>query len=71
MSTEVRLMWTTTFLISVCLAWLVPFICILRYGSHLVQEPRPAVLIAEIVLFIVFIGFGISNVVHLRKIRRE
>ena len=67
MSTETRLMWTTTCLITLCLVWLVPFIGILKYGSHLVQEPSMAVLVTEIALLVGLVGFGISNIIHLRR----
>jgi len=64
---EKRLYVTSILLIAVCLAWLFPFSCILIYGTHVVQEPNPFILYGELLLFISFMGFAISNIILLLK----
>ncbi len=51
-------------LIGMALAWLVPFIIILRYGSHVVLEPTVAILILEILLFLGIITFAVYNLIR-------
>jgi len=48
-------------LIAVSITWLVPFICILRWGTHTVHEPRLPVLLLEIALIIAIIILGAYN----------
>jgi len=54
-------------LIAVCAAWLVPFICILRYGTHIVQEPCLGILLCEIGTFVVLMALAVVNIVILGK----
>ena len=60
---KTRLILTSIFLIAVCVAWLVPFIGILVMGSHVVQEPNAFILYGELLMFILLVGFGISNLI--------
>ena len=62
-----RLFWASNLLIAVSVTWLVPFICILKYGTHTVQEPNIFILVGEIIMFGGFVLFGISNLVILFK----
>ena len=59
-----RLYITSTLLLIVCLAWLIPFISILRYGTHTVAEPNLFVLYGEVGLFVVITGVAISNLIY-------
>lgn len=64
---ELRLLITSVALLGTCVAWLVPFYCIPRYGTHLVQEPSMPMLLYEIGFFVALVGFSISNLVWLFK----
>jgi len=50
-------------MIGMACAWLVPFICILRWGTRIVHEPRLPVLLLEIALFFAIITLGAYNLV--------
>ena len=58
---KTRLLITSILLISVCGAWLVPFIGILKYGDHLVQEPSLYILVIEILALLGMVVFAFSN----------
>ncbi len=60
---------TNIALLSVCLAWLVPFVYILRYGSHVVNEPNPVILWGELLLFVSLIAFAIVNITNIVRRR--
>jgi len=67
-----RLLTTSAALIGTCLAWLVPFADILVYGTHTVQEPNSFILFGELILFLLLITLGTSNLLILvrrKKIR--
>jgi len=62
-----RLFWTSALLIAVCLAWLVPFSCILLYGTHVVREPSRLMLFCELCLFVGLVVFGVLNIVKVAR----
>ncbi|MFU8796496.1 MAG: hypothetical protein ACNA7X_04300 [Dehalococcoidia bacterium] len=56
---------TNLALIGMAAAWLVPFICILLYGPHLVNEPSLPVLILEIAVFVGIIALAVYNLARI------
>ena len=59
---EGRLFLSSVFLVAISVAWLVPFLCILLYGEHLVREPGRVTLFGELAMFAGFVLFGLVNI---------
>lgn len=64
---RLKLLITSVALLGTCLAWLVPFYGILRYGTHVVQEPSLPMLLFEVGFFVALVGFSINNLVWVLK----
>jgi len=62
---RVRLVITTTLMIAIAVTWLVPFTCILLYGTHTVQEPSKVILALEILFFLAIVAYGIYCILYL------
>ena len=67
---KIRLLITSVLLIAVCVAWIYPFLSILRYGTHLVQEPNLPILLLEIFFFTGTVVFALSNLLILFVVRK-
>ncbi len=64
---KTRLYFVSACLIGVCLAWLVPFYQILTQGCIYAGESNQAILLAEIGMFFVLIGFAVSNILKVLR----
>lgn len=64
---KIRLAIVNALMLGLTVTWLYPFFCILKYGSHWIQEPNMVVLLGEITLFVAVLIFGISNIVFMGK----
>ena len=58
-----RIYMANILLIAVCSAWIVPFVCILCYGEHVVTEPNSVILWGELLMLLLVLAFAIANVV--------
>ena len=61
---RVRLAITTILMIAIAVTWLVPFTCILLYGTHTAQEPSKVILALEILFFLAIVAYGIDCILH-------
>jgi hypothetical protein len=62
---KVRLAISTTLMMAIAVCWLVPFTCILLYGTHTVQEPSNMILALELLFFLAIIAYGVYCIVYL------
>lgn len=62
---RIRLAITTTLMVALAVAWLVPFTCILLYGTHTVQEPSKVILGIEVFFFLAIVTYGIHCLLFL------
>jgi len=62
---RVHLAITAALMIMTAVTWLVPFTCILLYGTHTVQEPSKVILVLEILFFLAIVIYGIYCILYL------
>ena len=62
-----RVWLTNILMLAQAVAFLVHFGLIVKYGRYLIQEPNVAILVAEITLFLVIIGFGVYNLITYKR----
>lgn len=68
---RIRLAIATTLMIAIAVTWLVPFTCILLYGTHTVQEPSRVILGLEILFFMAIVAYGIHCIWYLVRSGRK
>lgn len=57
----------TIIMIALAVAFLVHFALIVRYGGYFIQEPNTVILIAEIVLLLAIVGYGIYSLIRVMR----